>query len=50
MKERVLTDLENRISNINSMAKVRRGQHATVPVDYVLGVGGFDLGRIGEQV
>ena len=28
----------------------RRAQQANVPVDYVLGVGGFDLEKVDEEV
>ncbi|KAL4855563.1 COBW domain-containing protein 2 [Chlorella vulgaris] len=45
-----LERLEERIRSINSMAEVRRAQRAQVPLDYVLGVGGFELERVEEQV
>ncbi|GMH35322.1 hypothetical protein BSKO_03190 [Bryopsis sp. KO-2023] len=45
-----LSELESRIKTINTMATVRRGQYSSVPVDYVLGVGGFDLKRVEEQL
>jgi len=38
--------LESRIRKINSMATIRRVQHGDIDVDYVLGIGGFDLDRI----
>lgn len=50
VQETALVSLENRINDINTMAKLRRGLQAAVPVDYVLGVGGFDLDRIEEQL
>ena len=42
--------LERRVGTINSIAKIERAQNADVPVDYVLGVGGFDLDRIADEV
>jgi G3E family GTPase len=45
-----LERLEDRIRAINSMADVRRAQKADVPVDYVLGVGGFELEKVEDQV
>jgi hypothetical protein len=38
--------LEARLRGINSMAQIVRAQRAAVGVDYVLGVGGFDLDRV----
>lgn len=37
--------LEARIRSMNSMARIRRTQHASIPMDEVLGLGGFDLSR-----
>lgn len=45
-----VASLEDRIRSINSMAEIRRAQRADVAVDYVLGVGGFDLEKVEEQV
>lgn len=42
--------LEARLRGINSMAQIVRAQRAAVGVDYVLGVGGFDLDRVEEEV
>lgn len=42
--------LEARIRNINELATLQRTQRAKVDVDYVLGVGGFDLDKVEEQV
>jgi hypothetical protein len=42
--------LELRIRSINSMASILPTQRSVVPVDYVLGVGGFDLEKVEEQV
>jgi len=45
-----LRSLESRVRGVNGMARVQQAQHAKVPVDYVLGVGGFDLDRVEEQI
>lgn len=45
-----LASLERRLRDVNTMASISRTQRSVVPVDYVLGVGGFDLGRIDETV
>jgi G3E family GTPase len=42
--------LEARLRGINSMAQIVRAQRAAVGVDYVLGVGGFDLERVEGEV
>ncbi|KAI7840554.1 hypothetical protein COHA_005709 [Chlorella ohadii] len=45
-----LERLEDRIAAINSMAQIKRAQKAEVPIDYVLGVGGFDLEKVEDDV
>lgn len=45
-----LTRLEERIRSINALAELRRAERAMVPVDYVLGVGGFDLEKIEDDI
>lgn len=45
-----LDRLEARIRGINSLAEVQRAQRASVSVDYVLGVGGFDLEKVEEDI
>ena len=40
-----LAPLEARIRAINAVAKIHRAQNANVPLDCVLNVGGFNLGR-----
>lgn len=45
-----LERLEDRIRSINSLAHVQRAQRSAVPLDYVLGVGGFDLEKVEEEV
>ena len=41
-----LTALEARLRSINSMASITRAKRGVVDIDYVLGVGGFDLERL----
>ena len=40
-----LAPLEARIRAINAVAKIHRAQNADVPLEHVLNVGGFNLGR-----
>lgn len=42
--------LERRIRSINGMAQIQRSQRADVSLDYVLGIGGFDLERVDNEV
>jgi len=42
--------LEKRLKKINGMAQILRTQHADVPIDYVLGLGGYNHLRIAEDV
>ena len=41
-----LTAIEARLRRINPLAPIHRSQRANVPLDRLLGRGGFDLGRI----
>ena len=41
---------EQRLRSINSLAQVVRAQRADVKADYVLGIGGFDLDRLADEV
>ncbi|HWA27363.1 MAG TPA: GTP-binding protein [Lacunisphaera sp.] len=43
-----LDALEKRLRHINAVAKIHRTKNAEVPIDQVLGVGGFNLGRAVE--
>ena len=43
-----LTELEARIHRINAVAKIHRTQNCDLPLDRVLNVGGFNLGRATE--
>ncbi|PSR96020.1 COBW domain-containing protein [Actinidia chinensis var. chinensis] len=45
-----VSSLIQRIRNINSMANLKRTQFGKVDLDYVLGIGGFDLERIESAV
>ncbi|XP_031388007.1 uncharacterized protein LOC116201065 [Punica granatum] len=45
-----LASLVQRIRNINRMASLERTQYGKVDLDYVLGIGGFDLERIESAV
>ena len=42
--------VQARLAAINGAAQVLRARQADVAADYVLGIGGFDLGRIGDEV
>ncbi|XP_073053696.1 uncharacterized protein [Primulina eburnea] len=45
-----VASLVERIKNINRMAQLQRTKYGNVNLDYVLGVGGFDLERIDSAV
>ncbi|RZJ04736.1 MAG: GTP-binding protein [Brevundimonas sp.] len=44
--EAELVDVERRLRKLNPLAPIARAERANVPLDQVLGLGGFDLGRI----
>ncbi|MDP3368683.1 MAG: GTP-binding protein, partial [Brevundimonas sp.] len=44
--ESELVEVERRLSKLNPLAPITRATRADVPLDQVLGLGGFDLGRI----
>ncbi|KAK4364722.1 hypothetical protein RND71_016080 [Anisodus tanguticus] len=48
--EAELDVLTKRIKHINGMAQIKRAKHGVVDMDFVLGVGGYDLDRIDSQV
>ncbi|XP_042406086.1 P-loop guanosine triphosphatase YjiA-like [Zingiber officinale] len=48
--ESEVSSLVQRIKNINGMAYLKRAEYGKVDLDYVLGVGGFDLERIESVV
>lgn len=48
--EAELLSLEDRVRTINNLATVRRAVKASVDLDFVLGVGGFDLERVQDTV
>jgi G3E family GTPase len=46
VSEGELAEVETRIRRLNPLAKIHRAQRSNVPLDVVLGRGGFDLERI----
>ena len=44
--EAELAEVERRLRRLNPLAPITRAERANVPLDQVLGLGGFDLGRI----
>jgi G3E family GTPase len=46
--EHQLRDVEARIRRLNPLAPIHRAQRSNVPLDQILGRGGFDLNRITE--
>ncbi|KAF0931041.1 hypothetical protein E2562_002413 [Oryza meyeriana var. granulata] len=50
VSEPEVSSLIDRIKNMNRMAHLKRAEYGKVDLDYVLGVGGFDLERIESAV
>ncbi|CAI9113932.1 OLC1v1037493C1 [Oldenlandia corymbosa var. corymbosa] len=48
--EKDIASLVDRIRNINRMAQLKRTEFGKVDLDYVLGIGGFDLERIDTAI
>ncbi|XP_076922260.1 uncharacterized protein LOC143583977 [Bidens hawaiensis] len=48
--EREIASLVQRIKGINRMAELKRTEFGKVDLDYVLGIGGFDLERIDSAI
>lgn len=48
--ESAISSLIQRIKNINRMAYLKQAEYGRVDLDYVLGIGGFDLERIESAV
>ncbi|XP_057810346.1 uncharacterized protein LOC131024823 isoform X2 [Salvia miltiorrhiza] len=48
--EAEVESLTNRIKHINGMAQIKRAKYGLVDMDFVLGVGGYDLDRIEAEV
>ncbi|XP_076892793.1 uncharacterized protein LOC143544615 [Bidens hawaiensis] len=48
--DREITSLVQRIKGINRMAELKRTEFGKVDLDYVLGIGGFDLERIDAAI
>ncbi|WP_332639501.1 CobW family GTP-binding protein [Brevundimonas sp.] len=46
VSEAELVEVERRLRKLNPLAPITRAERANVPLDQVLGLGGFDLGRI----
>ncbi|MGZ9113794.1 MAG: CobW family GTP-binding protein [Brevundimonas sp.] len=46
VSEAELLEVEGRLRRLNPLAPITRAERANVPLDQVLGLGGFDLGRI----
>ena len=45
-----LRDLKDRVAAINGLASLQDAERSVVPVDYVLGIGGYALSEISTQV
>lgn len=45
-----LESLTKRIKHINGMAQIKLAKHGVVDMDFVLGVGGYDLDRIDAEI
>ncbi|OMO87843.1 hypothetical protein CCACVL1_08738 [Corchorus capsularis] len=45
-----LEKLTDKIKHINSMAQIKRAKYGAVDMDFVLGIGGYDLERIASEV
>ncbi|GBF93061.1 hypothetical protein Rsub_05672 [Raphidocelis subcapitata] len=48
--EAAVDELEGRLRAINSLASMTRATRSSVPLDYVLGIGGFDLEKVEDQM
>lgn len=49
VNEADLEALTKRIQRINGMAQIKQAKHGVVDIDFVLGVGGYDLDRIESE-
>ena len=50
MTQPELLSIENRVRTINNIANVQRAEKANVDLNFVLGVGGFDLDRVEDVI
>ncbi|KAK4747973.1 hypothetical protein SAY87_014559 [Trapa incisa] len=50
VSEADLDTLTKRIKHINGMAQIKHAKYGTVDMDFVLGIGGYDLNRIDSEV
>jgi G3E family GTPase len=48
--EAELRSMEARVRTINNLATIQRAEHAVVDLDFVLGIGGFDLDRVQDVI
>ncbi|TKY58484.1 COBW domain-containing protein 2 [Spatholobus suberectus] len=48
--ESELNILTKKIKHINGMAQIKQAKFGSVDIDFVLGVGGYDLERIGSEI
>ena len=48
--EAQLRSIESRVKTINNLATVQRAEKAQVDLDFVLGIGGFDLERVQDVI
>lgn len=48
--EAEIRTIENRVRTINNLAAIQRAEKAAVDLDFVFGVGGFDLDRVQDTV
>ena len=48
--EAELRSVEARVRTINNLATIQRAEHAVVDLDFVLGIGGFDLDRVQDVI
>ena len=50
VEEAQIRTVENRVRSINQLATIQRSKHAEVDLDFVLGIGGFDLDRVQDVI
>ena len=50
VEEAQIRTVENRVRTINQLATIQRSKHAEVDLDFVLGIGGFDLDRVQDVI
>ena len=50
VEEAQIRTVENRVRTINQLATIQRAKNAEVDLDFVLGIGGFDLDRVQDVI